>query len=128
MKDKLILKDGTEIELEAGASLSDMKVISSDKASMASTWDKLTTDNLKSVQVKNGDGLVVGNYENLVLDSETSKVQEDGSILTSFHIRQKTETELIREEIEELKAGQEVQDGAISDLGATVSDIAGGAE
>ena len=107
MKDTLILKDGTTIGLEAGASLGALQVLSADKASMVSTWDKLTRDNLSSVQVKNGDGMEVGNYSGLLLVSETSVVQEDGSIITTYNLRQKTEMEKI---LERLAAVEETTD------------------
>ena len=60
MKDTLILKDGTAIGLEAGASLGALQVISADKASMVSTWDKLTKDNLSSVQTVSYTHLLIG--------------------------------------------------------------------
>lgn len=126
MKEKLILKDGSAIEIESGSSIGSISVVSESKSAMVSVWDKLTDENLKEVQAMNSDGTVIGQYANLILDSETSIIQSDGTVLTSFHLREKTEVELLREEVEELKAGQEVQDGAISDLGAAVSDIAGG--
>lgn len=107
MKDTLILKDGTTIGLEAGASLGALQVLSADKASMVSTWDKLTRDNLSSVQVKNGEGEVIGNDTDLLLVSETSVVQEDGSILTIYNLRQKTEMEKI---LERLAAVEETTD------------------
>ncbi len=92
-KDKLILKDLTEIELETGASLSAIGALSADKAAMVATWDKLTPDNLAVVQVKNGDGLTVGNYTDLILVSETSTANSDGTILTYFNLREKTDME-----------------------------------
>lgn len=124
MKEKLILSDQTEIEIENSSSLSDTRVISQTKSDMTAIWDKLTEENLKVIQIRNRDGFTISNYENLVLDSETSMLRSDGTILTSFHFRKKTEVELLREEIESLKEGQEVQDGAISDLGTAVSDLA----
>lgn len=93
-KDKLILSNGTEIELETGASLSSLRVLSADKTAMIATWDVFTEDNLSEVQVKNSDGLTVGNYQNLALVSETSTIKEDGTILTTFFLREKTELEL----------------------------------
>ena len=126
MSEVLVLKDGSEITLEEGASLSRMGVVSATKAGMAATWDLLTNTNLKALQVKNSEDAVVGEYSDLVLEEETSRVQGDGTILTYFRLRQKTEVELLREEIEMLKAGQEIQDGAISDLGTAVSDIVEG--
>lgn len=130
MRDKLILNDNTEITIESASSLSDIRIVSETKSDMISTWDILTEENLKSVQIQNGDGITVANYENLVLDSETSYAIKDKDgvekILTSFHLRPKTDVELLREEVEALKEGQEVQDGAISDLGTAVSDLAEG--
>lgn len=125
MKDTLILKDGTVIELEAGASLGAMQVLSADKASMVSTWDKLTMDNLSSVQVKNGEGAVIGNDTDLLLVSETSVVQEDGSILTTYNLRPKTEMEKILERLAAVEEGQQVQDGAINDIATVTGQIAG---
>ena len=92
-KDKLILKDLTEIELETGASLSTLGVLSADKAAMVATWDKLTPENLTEVQIQNGSGLVVGNYTDLALVSATSVINPDETILTYFNLREKTEME-----------------------------------
>ena len=125
MKDTLILKDGTVIELEAGASLGALQVLSSDKASMVSTWDKLTRDNLASVQVKNGGGEVIGNDTDLLLVSETSVVQEDGSILTTYNLRQKTEMEKLLERLAAVEEGQQIQDGAINDVATLTGQLAG---
>jgi hypothetical protein len=119
-KDKIILSNGYEIEIESGASLSDIRVVSDTKYDMLTTWDMLTPENLSSVSVVNGDGLTVGNYSDLVLVSETS-AEKDGKIETSFNLREKTETE---KRLDALENGHEVQDGAISDLGAAVSGLA----
>ena len=116
MKDTLILKNGRVIELEAGASLSALQVVSTDKAAMVTTWDKFIADNLAQVQVKNGDGLTVGNYTDLVLVSETSVIQTDGTILTTYNLREKSAVELLEERISAVEEGQTVQDGAITDL------------
>lgn len=124
MKDTLILKDGTAIELESADSLDLLQVLSADKTTMVSTWDKLTMDNLANVQVKNGDGLVSGNYTDLLLVSETSVVRTDGSILTTYSLRQKTDIERIMERLAAVEEGQQVHDGAIADLGDITSVLA----
>lgn len=98
--DILRLKDGTEIELQSGASLSALSVLSVSKSTMIDTWDKLTGDNLSEVQILNSNGLVVGNYTNLILISETSVVNAGGSVLTNFNLREKTQQEI---DIEDLK-------------------------
>lgn len=124
-KDKLILKDGTEVELEAGASLTALQARSSDRAAMLAIWGQLTESNLAAVQVKNGDGLTVGTYTDLVLVSETSEVAADDSVLTTYSLREKTAEE---RRLDALEAGQQVQDGAIEDLGAVASALAEQAE
>lgn len=99
MKDKMILADLSEVELEAGASIADIRVAAADRAAMLITWSKLTPENMAVVKIKNGDGVVRGNYENLVLEYETSKVASDGTVLTSYHIRPKTDVELLAERV-----------------------------
>lgn len=120
-KDKLILKDGTEIALEAGASLGALQVASVDRAAMLATWQQLRPDNLAAVQIKNGAGLTVGTYTDLVLVSETSVVAPDGMVLTTYSLREKTTEE---RRLDALELGQQVQDGALEDLGAVTSTLA----
>ena len=103
MKDKMILKDGTTIELESGASLGNMQVVFPDKASMVETWDKFTDENLKSVQITDGNDAVIAEYTDLVLVSVTSTEKEDGTILTTFVLREKTATELLAEKTKALE-------------------------
>ena len=128
-KDKLILKNGHEIELEAGASLGALQVLSADRAAMLATWELLTPDNLSQVQTKNGAGLTVGTYTDLVLVSETSVVASDGTILTTYSLRPKTDVERLEEKVAAVEEGQQVQDGAINDvakLAGSLAEQAGG--
>lgn len=125
MKDTMILHDGTVIELETGASLGDIRVVAPDRAAMAATWAKLTPENLAVVQVKNGAGLVAGNYTDLVLDAETSTVASDGTVLTSYHLREKTGLERLEERVGAVETGQDVQDGAINDIATLTGEMAG---
>lgn len=120
-KDKLILKDGTTIELESGSSLDAIKAATENRETMLKQWEMLTPENLKEVKAQNGDGLTIGIYKELVLLSETSVVASDGSVLTTYSLREKTDTE---RRLEALEAGQEIQNGAISDLGSVTSAIA----
>lgn len=126
MIEKLVLKNQEQFNIESGSSLSDMRVMSDNKYDMVSAWDMLTEENLKHIEIQNEDGTAIGVYDNILLDSETSIIQQDGKILTRFHMREKTEVELLRERVEQLENGQEVQDGAINDLGIAVSDLAEG--
>ena len=120
MKDTLILKDGTTIELESGASLQSMVVLYESKEAMLDDWEMMTEDNLSEVQVKNGAGLVVGRYEVLILDHETSVEDADGTVTTTYSLREKTPVE---RRLDALEEGKAVQDGAISDLGEATSAL-----
>ena len=132
MKEKVILSDNTEIELEAGSSKGEWKVSSADRAEMVAVWEKLTEENLKSVQIKTEEGSVIGNYADMLLVSESSTVAEDGSVKTVYALREKTMEEKLLERVKALELEKEVLNGAVSDLGAVTSVLAekieGGAE
>lgn len=121
MKDTMILKDGTAVELEAGASLGAIQVAALNKAEMLKTWEKLTAENLAEVKIQNGVGLTVGTYKDLVLVSETSVVAADGTVITQYCLREKTEVE---KRLDNVEAGQAIQDEAIVDLGEVSSLLA----
>lgn len=126
----LVMADATEITMEDNSNMHNVIVKSTTKEAMVAAWEKFTNANLKAVQLKI-DGVVSGNYEDLVLVDEKSVVQADGSVLTEFHLREKTDIEKLQElvaaqsaEIAALKEGQGVQDGAIDDLGVVTSTLA----
>lgn len=124
MKNKLVLDNQTPIEIESGSTLSAIKVNSMTKEDMLSTWDMLTEENLKHIEIQSEDGTITGAYNNILLNSETSIIRSDGTIMTNFHLREKTTIELLQERVEQLENGQEVLDGAVVDLGAAVSELA----
>lgn len=126
----LVLADATEINIEFNSNVHGIIVKSDTKETMVASWEKFTNDNLKSVQFKT-DGVISAEYLDLVLVDEKSIVQADGSIITEFHLREKTDIEKLQEllavqsaEIAALKEGQGVQDGAIDDLGVVTSTLA----
>ena len=125
MKDTMILKDGTTVELEAGASLAAIQVAAADRTAMLQVWQKLTEENLAEVQIKNGSGLTVGTYTDLMLVSETSTVDADGAVTTTYNLREKS---TIEKRLDSVESGQKIQDGAIGDLGETVGALAEGGE
>ena len=120
-KDTLELKNGTVIELESGASLGNMVVASQNRTAMVTVWGEMTEKNLSEVQIRNGAGITVGRYADLILVSETSVVQADGTIHTSFYLREKTEME---KRIDSIESGQEILIGAVDDLGTITSSLA----
>lgn len=120
MKDKLILKDQTTIEIEAGATLSAITVISSTKEEMIEKWDALTKDNLSAVEVKNSEDVTIANYKDLILVSETSVILEDGSISTEFHLREKTDIEKLQDEVDGLGERSDMIEASVLELSEVV--------
>lgn len=117
MKDTLILKDGTIIELESAASLSTMVCIFPNWEEAVLVLKKLASENLAVAKVKNGEGLVVGNYTDLVLLPGAWKIDSSGVRIT-LSVREKTDEE---RRLDALEDGQEVQDGAITELAGIVA-------
>lgn len=120
MKDKLILKDNTTIEIEAGATLSAITVISSTKEEMIEKWDALTKENLSAVEVKNSEDVTIATYTDLVLASETSIVLEDGTISTEFHLREKTDIEKLQDEVDGLGERSDMIEASVLELSEVV--------
>lgn len=120
MKDKLILKDQTTLEIEAGASLSAITVLSTTKEEMIEKWDKLTKENLSSVEIKNSEDVLIARYENLILVNETSVILEDDTISTSFNLRAKTDVEKLQEEVIGLGERSDMIEASVLELSDVV--------
>lgn len=124
-----VLADGTEYEIDESSSSSEVTIIFSSKESMIVAWGKMTDENLKSVQFKTEEQ-ISGIYTDLVLLSEESIILDEGTIRTTFKLREKSETEKLAERVSaleeenaSLKEQYEVHDGAIKDLGSITSKL-----
>lgn len=121
--DKLKFLDGTIIDIEDGASLSDVTHIASNEANALYVCGKVTAENVASLQFLHGEA-VTGDYQNVVIAAPTTREDgEEGAVIVRMHFREKTELEL---RVDALEESQEVQDGAIEDIGAVLSDMAEG--
>lgn len=121
--DKLRLFDGTLIEIEDGASLAEVTHIAANEAAAILVCEKITPENVASLQFLHGEA-VTGDYQNVVIAAPTTREDgEDGAVIVRMHFREKTDVELRLDALEE---GQTVQDGAIEDIGAVLSDMAEG--
>ena len=118
--EKIIFADKTEFELLPGASLGENKVIVPDFADLKVVAEALTkSGNLDTVQYKSNEQ-VTGEYRDMKLESPLFKsvdYTQEKKVIAVFGIREKTEME---KEIDEIKAQQAVQDGAILDLAGMV--------
>lgn len=120
-----VLTDDYEIDIREGASTGAITAVVDDFTALGVVASKLTTaGNMDNVHFKTG-GVVTGEYVDMKLESPLFKAVDvvDGKVLATFGIREKTETE---KRLDALESGQEIQDGAIGDLGEVVSTIAEG--
>lgn len=121
--DKLKFTDGTVIDIEDGATLSEVTHIASNEANALFVCGKVTAENVASLQFLHGEA-VTGDYQNVVIAAPTTREDgEDGAVIVRMHFREKTELEI---RVDALEESQEVQDGAIEDIGLVLSDIAEG--
>lgn len=121
--DKLKFLDGTIIDIEEGASLSEVTHIASNEANALYVCGKVTAENVSTLQFLHGDA-VTGDYQNVIIAAPTTREDGEGeTVIVRMHFREKTELEL---RVDALEESQEVQDGAIEDIGLVLSDIAEG--
>ena len=113
--EKLILADNTELEIRPGASLGAITAEVENFAGLETVYNALTkTGNLDSVKFKSGEN-VTGEYSDMKLESPVFRSVDvvDGKVQATISIREKTEME---KAIDEIRAQQATQDGAILDL------------
>ena len=121
--DKLKFVDGTIIDIEDGATLSDVTHIASNEANAMYVCGKVTPENVSTLQFLHGDA-VTGDYQNVIIAAPTTREDgENGAVIVRMHFREKTDLEI---RVDALEESQEVQDGAIEDIGAVLSDMAEG--
>lgn len=121
--DKIILKNKTEFEIADGASLGNIKIKVENFDAIKTITDAFTENNLKEVAFTHNDRMS-GSYTDLKPDGFTytknigEDGKEDGTYTVTVSLRTKTEME---KAIDELKAGHEVNAGAIQDLADMVA-------
>lgn len=121
--DKLRLFDGTEITIEDGASLGEVTHIARNEADALFVCGKVTAENVEHLEFLHDD-MLTGQYDNIIIAASTTREDGEGeTVVVRMHFREKTELEL---RVDALEESQEVQDGAIEDIGLVLSDMAEG--
>lgn len=121
--DKLKFLDGSIIDIEDGATLSEVTHIASNEANALFVCGKVTAENVEHLEFFHGE-LLTGQYDNVVIAAPTTREDGEGeTVIVRMHFREKTDLEI---RVDALKESQEVQDGAIEDIGLVLSDIAEG--
>lgn len=121
--DKMKFVDGTIIDIEDGASLESVTHIATNEANAMYVCGKVVPGNVEHLEFFHGE-LLTGQYDNVVIALPTTREDGEGeTVIVRMHFREKTDVELRLDAMEE---GQTVQDGAIEDIGAVLSDMAEG--
>jgi len=121
--DKLKFMDGTIIDIEDGATLSEVTHIATNEANALFVCGKVTAENVAHLEFYHED-MLTGQYDNIILAAPTTREDGEGeTVIVRMHFREKTDLEI---RVDALEEGQTVQDGAIEDIGAVLSDMAEG--
>lgn len=119
--DKLKFADGTLIDIEEGASLAEVTHIASNEANAMYVCNKVTAENVEHLEFLHGE-LITGSYDHVIIAAPTTRENGEGeTVIVRMHFREKTELEL---RVDALEESQEIQDGAIEDIGTVLSDLA----
>lgn len=118
--DKLKFMDGTIIDIEEGGSLYDITHIASNEANAMYVCGKVTAENVEHLEFLHGEA-VTGDYQNVIIAAPTTREDGEGeTVIVRMHFREKTDLEI---RVDALEESQDVQDGAIEDIGAVLSDM-----
>lgn len=123
--DKIILKNKTEFEIAEGASLCNIQIQSKDFDGIKPITEAFTEENISKVTFTH-NGEVPGEYTDLKSDGFSYNPnmgedgKEDGTYTVTVMLRTKTE---IEKTIDELKAGYEVNAGAIEELATMAAEM-----
>lgn len=89
---------------------------------------KITPANVSHIQTTTDEDTPIGEFFDLIIDStEIVPVYEDEETVSAYelhiHLREKTAVEVLTDRVAALEESQDVQDGAIDDLGIAVSEL-----
>lgn len=114
--EKMVLKDGTELKIQEGASLGAITVVADSISALEPVKEAIKKKgNLDRVQFRTDD-LVTGEYEDMVLESPLFSAvdeTEDGKVYATFGIREKTELE---KRVDSLEGRADVTEGALQEM------------
>ena len=123
--DYIKLTDGTQFTIEDGASLERIIHISDTEADAVAVCAKFTPENLAHVEFYNeGAEQPYGIYDDLALNAPPTRHDENGAVVVTISLREKSDLE---KRVDALEESQATQDGAIEDIGMVLSDMAGDA-
>ncbi len=117
---KVVLANDYEFQIEEGFSLSKIIHISDTDADSLEVSRQVTNESVKHIELYHDESLI-GEYENLILTHAPIRYDNDDETITVLiQLRQMSTIEI---RLESLEQSQQIQDGAIEDLGEAVSDL-----
>ena len=84
-KEKIVLADGTEIEIKSGATERVIQVTCTTIEDFKETYEKFTEENLSSYQVKNAEDLVFAEFDEKYV-KDVNLMQTSEGFLVTFHL------------------------------------------
>ena len=118
------LTDGTQVTIEDGASLDRIIHISETEADATAICAAVTAENIAHVEFWAEDAeQPYGVFDDLTLNAPPTRHDENGAVVVTISMREKTDLE---KRVDALEESQEIQDGAIEDIGMVLSDMAEG--
>lgn len=123
-KEKIVLNDGTEFEIENGAIENCVQIICTDLDDFKNKYGKFTNENLENYKILNSKGLTCATICDKRLVSSLVE-QNKNAFRVSFNLE---DVNLLEKRVSSLEESQDIQDGAIDDLGTMLSDLASGGE
>lgn len=119
-KEKIVLNDGTEFEIENGAIENCVQIICTDLDDFKEKHGKFTEENLENYKILNSKGLTCATFNNKCLVSSLVEQATNGFRI-SFNL---TDVDMLEKRVKSLEESQDIQDVAIVDLGTIVNDLA----
>lgn len=116
--EKIVLKDKTEILVEGGTTGTTFATIVAGTEGIKTLLDKLTEENLSSMEMQNEAGLVCAVWENRVLSNvNTTKIKKTENWKVAVNL---TEKDAITLRLEALEVEKQTQNDAIAEMSKTV--------
>ena len=121
--DYMKLADGTQVTIEDGASLGRIIHVTDNEADAQAVCMAVRDEgNLDHVEFYNeGVEQPYGIYDDLALNAQPTRHDDNGAVVVTISLREKTD---IEKRLDALEESQQIQDGAIEDIGMALSDIA----
>ena len=116
--EKIVLKDKTEILVEGGTTTNAFTTVVQGTEGVKALLDKLTEENLSSMEMQNEAGLVCAVWENRQLGTVSiNKIEKTDNWKVTVTLKEK---DAITLRLEALEAGQATQNDAIAEMSDTV--------